>query len=151
MFRGTQTVKLDSKGRLVIPSRYRESLEAEKCCMVVTGHPRGYLLLMRLYTYEEMERRVNDLPETSEEAMYYKQTLMGKADDTISFDSAGRISLSPDLRQHANLETEVAVVGMREHLRLWSKDELDKIAAKSWKHSDGLMGNVPNGWEGFRI
>lgn len=153
MFRGTHIVKLDGKGRIVIPSRYREVLEADGQGMVVTGHPDRYLLLMFRKAYEELERRVSDMPDNGQHALYYKQTLIGKADDSISFDKAGRIGLAPDLREHATLTGEVAVVGMREHLRLWSKEKLDSLASECQiraVRAGGQLG-APDGWESFRI
>lgn len=149
--RGTHFVKLDGKGRVVIPSRYRDKLEATKDGLVVTGHPDGFLLLMLTREYAKLEKKVSKYPETSKEATYYKQTLIGKADDAITFDTAGRISLSPDLREHANLQNQVAVVGMRDHIRIWSKEALDRLAKKVRHKNMEDLGNVPHGWDDFRI
>ena len=150
MFRGTHIVKMDGKGRLVIPSRFRHMFEKEDG-MVVTGHPGKYLLLMFRRKFETLEQQIEQLPENSSRAIYYKQTLVGKADDSITFDSAGRITLIPDLREHAELTAKASVIGMGDHLRIWSKESLDKFIQKQRKADNEQLGQVPDGWEGFRI
>ena len=151
MFRGTLVVKPDTKGRVVIPSRFRNVLEKNgKEGVVVTGHPDGYLILMLKRNYEELERKVRDLPDNGQHALYYKQVLIGMADDMVSFDKAGRMPLGSELRAHAGIDGDVAVVGMHDHIRLWSKDRLDKLYS-SFRDNGGEASKTPDGWDGFTI
>lgn len=151
MFRGTYAVKLDSKGRVVVPSRFRAALESGgHDSLVVTGHPDGYLLLMPRAGYEALERKVRELPDSGRHALYYKQTLIGLADDSVSFDKAGRIPLGAELRSHAAMGAEVSVVGMHDHIRLWGRERLDELHSHYRDNGEGGA-NVPDGWDGFTI
>ena len=117
---------------------------------MVTGHPDGFLLLMLRSDYEEMERNVRGMPDSGQHSLYYKQILIGMADDMVSFDKAGRISLGSELRAHAGINGEVAVVGMHDHIRLWSKEKLDGLYT-SFRGNGENGTEIPNGWEGFSI
>lgn len=151
MFRGTSVVKPDSKGRVVIPSRFRNALDRDgHDHVVVTGHPDGYLLLMVRPSYEKLEEKVRAMPDTGQLALYYKQILIGMADDMVSFDKAGRIPLGSELRSHAGINGEVAVVGMHDHIRLWSKDRLDSLYS-SFRDNGADGAETPEGWDGFKV
>ena len=148
MFRGTSVVKSDPKGRVVIPSRFRESLDGKG--FVLTGHPGGFLLLVPTPGYEEIEAKVRGMPDRGKDALYFKQVLIGMADDSQRFDSAGRVMIGQELRSHAGINGEVSVVGMGDHIRLWSKRKLDALYSSIRKEKKGSM-DVPDGWGDFSV
>ena len=149
-FRGTAFVKQDDAGRIVVPSRYREVLgNGKKKGLVVTGHPTGFLLLLFQDDYRKLERTVRDLPDADEHALYYKQSLIGMADDSIALDKLGRIKLGAQLREHAGLKSEVALVGMGENIRIWCKERLNSLYARHREKSVGQ--SLPEGWSGFKV
>ncbi|MBF2735255.1 MAG: hypothetical protein ISN26_04115 [Betaproteobacteria bacterium AqS2] len=151
MFRGTSIVKRDAKGRVVVPSRFRGAMEAAEGDLAVTSHPEGFLLLMTQAKYEVLEEQVSGMPDNDERALYFKQTLIGMAESGLRLDKLGRVSLSAEQREHASIETEVALVGMRDHIRIWGAERLKKLnAAFRESREDGKM-VLPEGWNGFKI
>ena len=149
-FRGTSFVKQDEAGRIVVPSRFRDALtKGKKGGLVVTGHPDGFLLLMLEDSYLKLEKRVGELPDSGEPSLYFKQTLIGMAEDQIALDKLGRIKLSVQLREHAGLASEVALVGMGENIRIWCKERLHSLYSKQRKQARGQ--SLPEGWDGFKV
>lgn len=149
-FRGTAFVKQDDAGRIVVPARFRDSLaKGKRAGLVVTGHPAGFLLLLFQDDYLKLEQRVSDLPDTGEESLYFKQTIVGMAEDAIALDKLGRIKLSVQLREHAGLNSEVALVGMGRSIRIWCKERLQSLYSKQRKQARGQ--SLPEGWDGFKV
>ena len=104
MFRGVNTVNLDSKGRLAIPTRYREQLV--RLCegqMVVTVDRDGCLLLYPLPEWEEIERKLARLSSFQKQTRRLQRLLIGHATE-CEMDANGRILLSQPLREFAGLE-----------------------------------------------
>ncbi len=153
IFRGTALAKVDQKGRMVLPGRFRESIGSngkDGGGLVLTGHPEGFLLLTFLSVYEKLERTVRDMPDSDQLSLFFKQTLIGMADDTVTLDKTGRLMLGAELRGHAGISAEVSVVGMSNHIRIWSKARLDKLYASLRDPSDGQR-RLPEGWDGFKV
>ena len=147
MFRGTAIVKSDAKGRIVIPNCFRTGLleqqEQEQEDLVITGNPYGYLMLMFRSKYEKLERKVKDRPDSSLSAIYFKQCIIGLAEDDFIIDKAGRIPLSPGLREHAKINGKVSLLGMFDSINVWSTDQLDKLREKIREEK------APEGWSDF--
>src|SRR3989344_2525408 len=103
MFRGVNNLALDSKGRLAIPVRYRDTL-ARHCNgqMVLTVDRDHCLLLYPLPEWEEIERKLVKLPSLSKPARRLQRLLIGHATE-CELDAAGRILLAPPLREFASL------------------------------------------------
>ena len=101
MFRGATLVNLDSKGRLSVPTRYREQLlenaAGQMVCTIDIYHP----------CMNPVERRVQRL-------------LLGHASE-CQMDGAGRLLIAPVLRQHAGLTKEVMLVGQFNKFELWDE------------------------------
>ena len=105
MFRGAQTVNLDSKGRIAIPTRYRpEILEQNQGQMVCTVDIRQpCLLLYPLKEWEIVEQKLLSLSNFDPKQRSLQRVMLGYATE-CEIDNAGRILLSNPLRQHAKLE-----------------------------------------------
>ncbi len=116
MFVGEYTHALDPKGRLTVPARLRDGLEGG---LVVT---RGYDTCLMLYPQEEWEqqaRRVSQMPTTSRERRIYTRWIFGGASE-VPMDKLGRILIPGHLRQHAEIDDEVVVVGANHLIELWN-------------------------------
>lgn len=119
MFLGEFSHNLDSKGRLTIPAKYRDKLDAG---MVVTRSPGGNcLLLMPMEEWQRISAQVSALPLADRPAALLRRALFSAAED-LSQDKQGRILVSQRLREFAQIETEVVVAGMNTHIELWSPD-----------------------------
>jgi len=120
MFQGSAALSLDVKGRLAIPARHREALLAASAGqLVLTAHPHRCLLLYPAPAWEPIRDKVLAASSLNPQAAAIKRLLVGNArDETI--DSAGRLLVAPELRQFAQLEKQVWLVGQGSHFEIWS-------------------------------
>ncbi len=121
MFRGISPLSLDGKGRMSIPSRYRDRLR--ECCsgqVVVTIDRDRCLLIYPMPTWEEVERKLVQLSSTNHKARGLKRLLMGHAEE-CEIDASGRILLSAPLREFAELDKRVVLVGQGNKFELWDE------------------------------
>ncbi len=123
MFRGVNNVNLDAKGRLAIPTRYRELL-TDHCSgkMVVTiDTEERCLLIYPQPEWEDIQRKIEALPSFNVAARRIQRLLIGHATD-IPMDGSGRILLTPPLRDYAGLDKKTVLLGQGNKLELWSED-----------------------------
>lgn len=122
MFRGATTVNLDGKGRLAIPTRYRDSLldecEGQLVCTIDLHQP--CLLLYTLPEWEKIEQKLSRLSSMNPAERRVQRLLLGHASEG-QMDSAGRLLIANTLRQHASLVKEVMLVGQLNKFELWDE------------------------------
>ncbi|WPM85361.1 division/cell wall cluster transcriptional repressor MraZ [Apirhabdus apintestini] len=122
MFRGATLVNLDGKGRLAVPTRYREKLveaaSGQMVCTIDIHHP--CLLLYPLPEWEIIEHKLSRLSSMNPAELRVQRLLLGHASE-CQMDSAGRLLLAPVLRQHAGLTKEVMLVGQFNKFELWDE------------------------------
>lgn len=122
MFRGATLVNLDSKGRLAVPTRYRETLigesEGQMVCTIDLHQP--CLLLYTLPEWEIIERKLARLSSMNTQERRVKRLLLGHASE-CQMDNAGRLLIANTLRQHANLAKQVMLVGQFNKFELWDE------------------------------
>ena len=118
MFLGEYFHTLDGKGRVVMPSSFRRRLEDG--CVVSKGLD-NQLLITPEQDFEEKAAEVNARPQNPETRLFTR-TLFGGA-DMQKPDKSGRVLVKPELRDYADLETstEIAVIGVFDHIELWEK------------------------------
>ena len=134
LFRGATLVNLDGKGRLAVPTRYRELLVAESqgqmVCTIDLHQP--CLLLYTLPEWEIIEKKLARLSSMNPIERRVQRLLLGHASE-CQMDNAGRLLLANTLRQHASLTKEVMLVGQFNKFELWDeqtwyqqvKDDID--------------------------
>ncbi len=140
MFHGGSTVKLDAKGRLALPTRYRgEISERYEDRLVVTVHNDGCLLLYPLPEWEQIEHRLTNTPNLDRRTRDMQRMLVGYATE-VEMDGNGRILLTPRLREFAALEKTVALVGVGKKFEIWNDETWANIGS-NWRGSadDGDM------------
>ncbi|MDR0218965.1 MAG: division/cell wall cluster transcriptional repressor MraZ [Enterobacteriaceae bacterium] len=122
MFRGATLVNLDTKGRLTVPARYRETLntesEGQMVCTIDLHQP--CLLLYTLPEWEIIEEKLSRLSSMNPAERRVQRLLLGHASE-CQMDSAGRLLLANTLRQHARLTKEVMLVGQFNKFELWDE------------------------------
>jgi MraZ protein len=122
LFRGVSVLNLDAKGRLAIPARYREQLQA--CCasrLVITVDADHCLLIYPEPNWVEIERKLERLPSFNPTARKLQRLYIGHAQD-VEMDAQGRVLLPPSLRDFASLDKRVALVGQGNKFELWDED-----------------------------
>lgn len=107
---------MDAKGRLAVPTRHREVLQA-LCAgqLTVTKHPEGCLMVFPRPAWEAFRDRIAALPMS---AAGWKRVFLGNAQD-VEIDAAARVLIAPELRAAAGLSKDVMLLGMGSHFELW--------------------------------
>ncbi|MFZ4538240.1 division/cell wall cluster transcriptional repressor MraZ [Propionivibrio sp.] len=120
MFQGAAALSLDVKGRLAIPARHREALVAASAGqLVLTAHPHRCLLLYPAAAWEPIRDKVLATSSLNLQSAGIKRLLVGNAREE-TMDSTGRLLIAPELRQFAQLEKQVWLVGQGSHFEIWS-------------------------------
>jgi MraZ protein len=121
VFRGVNPIALDSKGRMAIPTRYREQLEQISNGKAVVTVDRDHcLLLYPLPDWEEIERKLVRLPSLNKQARRLQRLLIGHATE-VELDAQGRIVLPAPLRAFANLEKDIVLIGQGNKFEIWDE------------------------------
>ena len=122
-FRGVTALALDAKGRLAIPSRYRDLLVPDgDGHLVLTADPSRCLLLYPRAAWEPLQERLMSLSSFNPAIRALQRLLVGHADD-VEVDAAGRILVPPELRRYANLDKRVVLVGQGPKFELWDEQQ----------------------------
>jgi MraZ protein len=142
VFRGANQVTLDAKGRMVLPTRYRDGLfERSAGKLVVTIDRDHCLLLYPLPDWEEIERKLMRLPALNPQSRRLQRLMVGHATD-LQLDGHGRILLPAELRVFAGLERDGVLLGQGNRFELW--DELRWTQRRDeWLKDDELPGALP--------
>ena len=132
MFNGAPNLSLDAKGRMAIPTRYREALGSN---VVITADPSGCLLLFPAAAWQPFEDRVSALPNMNPKIKAMQRLWLGYMTET-EVDGAGRVVLSLEMRTYAKIDRKVQFVGQRDRFELWSEagwqNEIE-LAQHSWR------------------
>jgi MraZ protein len=121
VFRGVNNITLDAKGRMAMPTRYRERLH-ERCGgqLVVTVDRDHCLLMYPLPEWEEIERKLVRLPSLNKQARRLQRLLIGHATE-CQLDANGRVLLPPPLREFASLNRQAVLIGQGNKFELWDE------------------------------
>ncbi|MFZ1099595.1 MAG: division/cell wall cluster transcriptional repressor MraZ [Steroidobacteraceae bacterium] len=121
MFRGATKITLDNKGRMVMPTRYREQIqELAQGKLVVTVDRDQCLLIYPLPEWEQIERKLMSLPTLNPTARRLQRLMVGHATD-LPLDGHGRVLLPPELREFAQLARHGMLVGQGNRFELWDE------------------------------
>ena len=121
MFIGEYTHSLDAKGRIIIPSKFREELQAP---FILTRGLDGCLTIYSLEQWQKLLRELEKLPSTKRAARQYIHMLTAKACECIP-DKMGRIIIPNYLTAPVNITKDCAVVGVNDHIEIWDKATWD--------------------------
>ena len=148
MFRGRSSINLDDKGRMAIPTRYREELQ--DCCerqLVVTVAvnercigENGCLWLYPLPEWEKLEQTISKLPTLNPMAGNLRRFLIGNASE-CEMDAQGRLLLPEMLRKFAAMDKKIVLLGQLNKFEVWNED------AWNAKARDWMVGNNTEGLE----
>lgn len=124
-FMGTYMHSLDSKGRLTVPSRFREGLADGGA---ITLGPDGCLEILPMAAWEAKAERVTGLDEFREEGRIARRALFANATG-LDIDRQGRVSIPAPLREMVGIAKEVAVIGAGETIEIWCAEKWDQFQA----------------------
>jgi len=125
MFRGSSFHTIDSKGRIIIPARFRDVIKAGGGDGVMVTRLDNSLFVYTFDQWSKIESKILSMAETSEYMRRFRRVFIGGASD-CNCDKQGRILIPPVLRQYAELEKEIVLVGQIVHFEIWSKENYER-------------------------
>lgn len=121
IFRGPNPLTMDAKGRIAIPTRYRQAIQDEyHGQLVVTIDFSGCLLLYPELNWAEVEEKLRGLPSTHKASRRLQRLMIGHATE-LEMDNQGRILLPSVLRDFAGLERQIMLAGQGNKFEIWSE------------------------------
>lgn len=130
MFIGEFQHSLDNKGRLIIPSKFREGLGER---FVLTKGLDNCLFVYPLLEWHNFEEKLKTLPLTSRDARAFVRFFFSGATE-CELDKQGRILLPANLREYSGIEKDAVVIGVSTRVEIWSSEEWNRY------NSDTIMG-----------
>lgn len=138
MFMGEYHHSIDEKGRIIIPSKFRNELGES---FVVTRGIEKCLFIYSLPEWEKIVTKLKSLPFTKKDARNFTRFFLSGA-TTVEFDKQGRINISGPLASYANLEKECVVVGVNDRLEIWSLDSWNKFFEDNQENLSDIAENL---------
>lgn len=120
MLIGNAVHSLDTKGRIVIPARYRDDFGSSVFALY------GVKGCIRLYSYEQFMKVTEKVRDGDITKDAFRRKVFGSV-EMISLDAQGRILLSEELRKKAGITDRVRMVGMFEWLELWKEESFHQV------------------------
>ena len=124
MIRGATSLNLDSKGRLAIPTRYRDAIVSRcegKMVVTVNNTKEHCLWLYPMDEWDKVEEKIVALPSFNSDHQKLKRFLLGYASD-VDMDGSGRILLPAPLREFAMMTKSILLVGQGNKFEIWSEE-----------------------------
>ena len=132
MFIGEYHHKVDEKGRLAVPTKFRERLSRGA---VVTKGLDGCLFLYPIEEWEKLADKISSLPMSQANTRSFARLMLAGAMD-VSLDKQGRVILPDYLRQYATIAKEVVISGLYNRLEIWNQDAWDKYKTEMESQSE---------------
>jgi MraZ protein len=133
MFLGTHAPKLDEKGRLFLPAKYRDELSGG---VVITKGQERCLYVFPIAEFTRITEALRDAPVTAKGVRDKTRILFASASDEVP-DKQGRITVPPALRTYAGLQRDCAVIGANTRLEIWDASGWEAyLAAQEDSYSD---------------
>ncbi len=118
MFIGEYEHNLDAKGRIIIPSKFRDELHSS---FILTRGLDGCLTIYSLEQWNKIFERINKLPTTKKAVRQYTRVLTSNACE-CQLDNQGRILIPANLTAPVGIKKECVIVGANDHIEIWDKE-----------------------------
>lgn len=138
MFLGEYQHSLDAKGRLIVPSKFREGLGET---FVATKGLDNCLFLYHIEEWEIIEQKIRNLPLTRGDVRAFARFFFSGACE-CEMDKQGRILLPLNLREYAEIERDVVIIGVGSRAEVWSKENWGKYAERAGDAYEEIAENL---------
>ncbi|GGB88798.1 division/cell wall cluster transcriptional repressor MraZ [Knoellia sp. CPCC 206450] len=140
MFLGTHTPRLDDKGRLFLPAKFRERLATG---LVVTRGQERCLYVFPMDEFVKVTQQMQEAPTTNRAVRDYIRVFLSGASDEIP-DKQGRVTIPAHLRQYAGLSRDCTVIGTGSRVEVWDTDAWnDYLASTEQAYSEQSEEVIP--------
>ena len=133
-FMGTFRPRLDEKGRLFLPAKFRDALQDG---VVVTQGQENCLVVWPPEVFDVEADKAAERSMTDKAARGYQRMFFSGGDEVVP-DKQGRVSISAALREYAGLEKDVVVIGVRNRLEIWNPAAWDAYQAAELERFSNL-------------
>ncbi len=132
VFRGSNEINMDTKGRMAIPARYRDALmsEFDGSLVATISITDTCLFIYPRPEWEEMEVKIARMSTFNKDTRRLQHLLIGNARD-LDLDGSGRVLIPQELREYAKLDKKVTLVGQSHRLELWDTESWNSNR-KAW-------------------
>lgn len=129
LFRGFYCLSIDVKGRIAIPTRFRDQLlELSSGNVVFTADPDGCLLIYPTPQWEENQKKLESLPTFDPIVRKIQRFYIGQATD-CEMDTQGRVLVPGNLREYARLDKKAVLLGQGRKFELWDEDKWNALSS----------------------
>ena len=125
MFRGSSFHTIDQKGRIIVPARFRDIIKADDTNGVMVSRMDSGLVAYPVTEWRKIEARILSLAEKSDSMRRFRRVFIGGAFE-CACDKQDRILVPPTLRQYAELDREIVLVGVLDHFEIWSRENWER-------------------------
>jgi len=128
VFRGANSINLDSKGRIAVPAKYRQSIiESAASHMIITFDPYdNCLLIFTLEHWETTEAGLQALSNSKPLHRRLRRIMLSHATE-VDMDASGRLLIPSVLRERAKLKKDVMLIGQGKTFQLWDESSWHKL------------------------
>jgi MraZ protein len=138
MFSGTYQNSIDSKGRVIVPAKFRDELGSG---FVVTKGLDHCLFIFPASEWLIFRDKLKNVPLTSKEGRAFTRYFFSSAVER-DMDNQGRFNIPPMLRDHAKIEKDLVTIGVDSRIEIWSKAEWDAYIESPELDSDSIAENM---------
>ena len=135
---------IDEKGRLIIPSKFRDEIGKE---FIVTRGLDGCLFIYSKGQWEKIVTKLQTLPFTKKDARTFNRFFLSSA-TVCEFDKQGRINIPSNLINYASIQKECTIIGVNDRLEVWASDKFSSLIEENTAAIDEVAENL---FEGFDI
>jgi len=126
MFLGTYAPKLDEKGRIILPAKFRDELSNG---VVMTRGQERCIYVFGTREFEEMHEKIRQAPITSKQGRDYLRVLLSGASAETP-DKQNRVTIPANLRDYAGLDRELTVIGAGSRVEIWDSEAWEAYLAE---------------------
>ena len=123
MFMGEFHHTIDSKGRIIVPSKFRQEIGES---FVVTRGMDGCLFCYPMEQWNKLEAQLDKLPLTKKDARAFTRFFYSAATE-VEFDKQGRVNLSAPLIKFSKLQKNCVIVGVSDRIEIWDEENWNKF------------------------
>ncbi len=131
---------IDEKGRLIIPSKFRDSLGDK---FIITRGLENCLFVYSLENWDKICNKLNSLPFTKKDARVFNRFFMSGATD-VELDKQGRANISTPLIQYAHLNKDCVIIGTGDRLEIWSQEDWNAFFDSNKDNMSDIAENLFN-------
>lgn len=140
MFLGTHTPRLDDKGRLFLPAKFRDKLAGG---LVMTRGQERCLYVFPMAEFEQVTATMRNAPTTNRQVRDFMRVFLSGASDELP-DKQGRVTIPAHLRQYAGLTRECTVIGQGSRIEVWDTESWNRwLAEHEQAYSDTSEEVIP--------